>query len=1110
MNFDNIKSSWKFPVAGTEFPCYTFHAASNVRLSRLHHPEGGIMLICSPKFQVLVAALSIGVSTAAAIAQTDFGPVDIGSKTSAAVSVAIPSPAKLGSISVRTLGAENLDYTNAGAGTCSANVGYATNATCTVNVAFSPKYPGLRYGAVVLLDASGTIIGYTYLQGSGQGPQFHYQEVETTLLGSVASPGNMTVDGNGNIYVAITNSGLSEVIELTPSGGSYTQQVFTSTFASLGGIAVDGVGNFYIAENDGFVHKFTPSGSGYIESTFGNGMNLPNGISFDASGNVYIADAYNGRVLKETLTAGSYVQSDILDCGTPGEQTCPSSVASDANGDLFITAYDNSQILVMTPSTNGYAQSYIGSGLVWPSDIVIDGQGNLYIADTLNSRIVKESLAAGNYTQSVVPTGSAINWPWGLGVDDAGNVYIADTYNSRVLKEDFSDAPALTFGATSPGVLSPDSPQTVTIENGGNMALGFSAITYPGDFIADNPTAGFCETGTLLAPGETCAVGIGFKPLAEPASGNTVSEDVTITAGTAGIPQQSIQVTGTVGPPASHMTLTSSPAGSVVAGQSVNLTATVMSTSGNPAPAGTVTFTLGSTSLGSSNLGSSGVAILTTTSLPAGTDAIAASYPGDTLYGNGSASLSIAVTAAQPTLTVSASPSPGVYGQVTTLTATLRGYYGSANGETVTFYSQGKAIGTGTLSAGLATLNISTLPLGTSSLTAAYPGDSNDAGATSNTVSYTVNLVSPVLTSPAPGSRLPGSAALFVWTPGSGVTVYSLSVGTRWPGSEDIFSSGSIHYTSQTVTGLPTDGVPVYVMLRFLINGVVYTSFYTYTAAGSPTLPALIMPSPGSHLASSTVTFQWSPGAGPTAYALNVGTKWPGSDDIYGSGVTTATSAAVSGLPTDGVKVYVLLRYYLNGVWTDLNYTYTAEGSTAPPVMTTPAPGSVLSGSSVTFNWTPGTGVTAYALSVGTYGPGYFNIYSSPQLATTSGTVPNIPTDSKPVYVTLRYLIEGIWKTTNYTYTAASPAPSTNPAIISPPPGSTLPGSTASFSWTAGVDPIDNIQTIYFDVTRSDHMTLIYSGQYGPYGAGAVVSGIPTDGETIYVDLTWLTTLGKL
>ncbi len=317
----------------------------------------------------------------------------------------------------------------------------------------------------------------------------------------------------------------------------------------------------------------------------------------------------------------------------------------------------------------------------------------------------------------------------------------------------------------------------------------------------------------------------------------------------------------------------------------------------------------------------------------------------------------------------------------------------------------------------------------------------------------------PVMMSPSPGSHLSSSTVNFQWSPGSGVTGYTLTVGTKYPGSIDVGGTPTITSTSATMSGLPTDGVTVYVMLRYRIEGVWSALFYTYTAAGSTAPPVLTSPSPGSHLSSSTVNFQWSPGSGVTGYTLAVGTKWPGSIDIYGSPTLTTTSATVSGLPTDGVTVYVTLRYQIEGVWSALFYTYTAEGSTAPPVMTTPAPGSVLSGSSVTFQWTPGTGVTAYSLFAGTYGPGYFNIGGSPTLTTTSFTVPNIPTDSKPVYVTLRYQIDGVWQTTNYTYTAA---PSPDPAIISPTPGSRLPGSTVNFFWSNGVDPIDNLQAVFF------------------------------------------------
>jgi hypothetical protein len=420
------------------------------------------------------------------------------------------------------------------------------------------------------------------------------------------------------------------------------------------------------------------------------------------------------------------------------------------------------------------------------------------------------------------------------------------------------------------------------------------------------------------------------------------------------------------------------------------------------------------------------------------------------------------------------------------------------------FYMGTTGAGSSDLYAGGPTTATSVLvPLGTLPFNGAtiYGALFSEIDGTWQPVQYTYTEAQPaVITSPIPGSQLSGSSVTFQWS-GFGTAMYLINVGTKWPGADDIYGSGVTTATSATVSGLPTDGITVYVMVRSLIDGVWYANFYTYTASGSPTPPALIKPSLGSHLASSTATFQWLPGSGPTAYLLNVGTKWPGADDIYGSGVTTATSAAVSGLPTNGVNVYVLLRYRFNGVWTDLNYTYTAAGATAPPVMTNPAPRSQLSGSSVTFQWSPGSGPSAYLLNVGTKWPGADDIYGSGVTTATSATVTGLPTNSGPVYVLLRYEINSVWTDIFYTYTAAS---SPDPAIISPSPGSRLPGSTVNFFWTAGVDPIDNIQTIFFDVTRSDHYTLIYSGQYGPYDAGATVSGIPTDGETIYVDLAWV------
>jgi hypothetical protein len=56
----------------------------------------------------------------------------------------------------------------------------------------------------------------------------------------------------------------------------------------------------------------------------------------------------------------------------------------------------------------------------------------------------------------------------------------------------------------------------------------------------------------------------------------------------------------------------------------------------------------------------------------------------------------------------------------------------------ITFYSAGSSIGTGTLSSGVATLTIASLPIGTEALTAGFAGDANFTGSTSNSVAETV------------------------------------------------------------------------------------------------------------------------------------------------------------------------------------------------------------------------------------------------------------------------------------------------------------------------------------------------------------------------------------
>ncbi len=83
-------------------------------------------------------------------------------------------------------------------------------------------------------------------------------------------------------------------------------------------------------------------------------------------------------------------------------------------------------------------------------------------------------------------------------------------------------------------------------------------------------------------------------------------------------------------------------------------------------------------------------------------------------------------------------------------------------------------------------------------------------------------------------------------------------------------------------------------------------------------------PPPNSTFTGSTVTFDWTAGAGASAYWLDIGSS-PGGNQYYQSGnLGNVLTVTVNGLPTDGSTVYVTLYSLVGGNWLSNAYTYTA------------------------------------------------------------------------------------------------------------------------------------------------------------------------------------------
>ena len=369
------------------------------------------------------------------------------------------------------------------------------------------------------------------------------------------------------------------------------------------------------------------------------------------------------------------------------------------------------------------------------------------------------------------------------------------------------------------------------------------------------------------------------------------------------------------------------------------------------------------------------------------------------------------------------------------------------------------------------------------------------ANGTSQYFDYTYTAVAQsqaMLTSPAPGNKLPGTGVAFTWTTATGATDYEFFVGSIGPGSYNLYYSGNTLATSATVGGLPTNGETVYARLFTKLNGVTEYNDYVYTAV-SQAPAVLTSPGPGSALPGTGVTFTWTAATGATDYEFFVGSTGPGSFNLYYSGNTMATSAAVDGLPANGLTVYARLFTKFNGVTEYNDYVYTAVAQ-APAVLTSPVPGSALPGTGVTYTWTAVTGATDYELFLGSTGKGSYNLYYSGNTLAISATVGGLPTNGETVYARLFTKFNGVTEYNDYVYTAVSQAPA---VLASPVPGSVLPGTGVTYTWTAATGATD--YELFIGSTGPGSYNLFYSGN--TTAISLVAGGLHTNGETLYARL---------
>ncbi len=244
-------------------------------------------------------------------------------------------------------GVGNGDFTDAGGGTCMGQL--TTGVPCFVNVAFTPSMPGLREGGVSVLTNQGKTFGFNYVSGVAGGSAIALDSGLQISVGTGLAPSSVVADPSGAVYVADSTSG--NVYKYANASATAPSATLITGLSSPGEVFVDGLGNILVADKGN--NRIAIYNSGTAKVSYLTGYSAPQGVAVDGSGNIYIASTGNNQVVQVNLAGDSKILTTSV--------VAPTQLSFDGLGNLYIIDSGNSRVVELPGGTGTQVAIPVGS-----------------------------------------------------------------------------------------------------------------------------------------------------------------------------------------------------------------------------------------------------------------------------------------------------------------------------------------------------------------------------------------------------------------------------------------------------------------------------------------------------------------------------------------------------------------------------------------------------------------------------------------------------------------------------------------------------------------------------------------------------------------------------